>query len=124
MKKRIRLTENELNKLITERVTKAINKRLIKESMSNVERQYYDFLIDSGIVSEDALELVTRFNGNTMETLDEVLYIKTGYRSVSQLTDEFDNLEEYFDDDALEYFGLLDDEEDFEDDDFEDDDLV
>jgi site-specific recombinase XerD len=113
MKKRIRLTENDLNQLITERVTKAINKRLIKESMSNVERQYYDFLIDSGIVSEDALDLVIKINGNTMETLDEVLYAKTGYYSVSQLTDEFDDLEEYFDDDALEYFGLLDDEEDF-----------
>jgi len=110
MKKRIRLTENELNKLITERVTKAINKRLIKEGMSSVERQYYDFLIDSGIVSEDALQLVTNINGLSIDTLDSVLYATTGYHALDQLTDEYD-LNEFFDEDALDYFGLLDDEE-------------
>ena len=120
MKRKIRITENELRNLISERVTKALKKKsVIKESMGkSIESQYYGFLIDSGIVSEDALQLVVNINGYSIDTLDDVLYAATGYRSLDQLTDEFD-MADYFDSDALDYFGLSDEED--EEDDWEDD---
>ena len=120
MKRRIKITENELRNLISERVTKALSKRhLIKESMRNgVEEQYYNFLLDSGIVGEEALGLAVDLEGYSVDTFDSVLYAMTGYRALDQMKDEFD-FAEYFDEDALEYFGLIDevedDEEDFDD---------
>ena len=49
---------------------------------------YWDFLIDNGIVSEDALRLVTNINGYSEDTLNDVLYCQTGNRSVEQYCDE------------------------------------
>ena len=51
--------------------------------MKNLDA-YWDFLIDNGIVSEDALRLVTNINGYSEDTLNDVLYCQTGNRSVEQ----------------------------------------
>lgn len=44
----------------------------------------WDTLMALG-VSEQTLQIVTCINGYTMETLTDVLYAHTGYRSFSQL---------------------------------------
>ena len=49
---------------------------------------YWDFIIDNGIASEEALRLVTNINGYSEETLDDVLYCQTGNRSVEQYCSE------------------------------------
>lgn len=45
---------------------------------------YYNYLIDTEIVSEEALKLVTYINGYNEDTLDSVLYCLTGYRDLEQ----------------------------------------
>ena len=49
--------------------------------------EYWDYLIESGIATEEELQLVTSINGYNAETLDSVLYARTGYRSVEQIED-------------------------------------
>lgn len=46
--------------------------------------EYWQYLIDSGIATEQELQLVTYIIGYSVETLDKVLYARTGYRSVEQ----------------------------------------
>jgi hypothetical protein len=54
--------------------------------MSKVELdEYWQYLINSGIATEEELQLVTYIIGYSVETLDKVLYARTGYRSIEQL---------------------------------------
>lgn len=46
--------------------------------------EMWDTLVDMG-VSVQALQVVTAINGFTAETLEDVLYVCTGYRSFDQL---------------------------------------
>lgn len=47
--------------------------------------QAWDYLIDSCNVSEDTLKIVTSINGYSLDTLQDVLYAVTGYRSFEQV---------------------------------------
>jgi hypothetical protein len=49
--------------------------------------EMWDELIRRG-VSEQTLQIVTSINGYSRETLEDVLYAHTGYRSFDQLEDE------------------------------------
>lgn len=51
-----------------------------------VERAW-DTLIDMG-TSEEALQLVSKINGYSLETMESVLYAVYGYHSFDQLEDE------------------------------------
>ena len=42
----------------------------------------YEALIEAGVATEGELELVTNINGVTIETLEAVLYARTGYRDL------------------------------------------
>lgn len=46
----------------------------------------WDYLEEIGVAKE-TLEIITNINGYTLETLQDVLYVVTGYR-------EFDQIEE------------------------------
>lgn len=48
---------------------------------------YYDFLIDQGIATDEELNLVTKINGYSEETLNDVLEVRTGYHSKEQYCD-------------------------------------
>lgn len=48
----------------------------------------WDYLIDNMIATEEELRLVTNINGYNMDTLEAVLYARTGYRSIEQLEEE------------------------------------
>lgn len=50
--------------------------------------QMWDWLIDTGAASEDTLKVVTSINGYNTETLENVLYATTGYRSFEQIDEE------------------------------------
>jgi len=50
--------------------------------------QVWDYIIDSGIATQEELELVTNINGYTIETLNDVIYARTGYNDIEQLIDE------------------------------------
>lgn len=46
--------------------------------------EYFDLLVEYGIATEDEIRLVININGYTGETLDDILYVRTGYRSWEQ----------------------------------------
>ena len=52
--------------------------------MNTETADYWDYLVDSGIATEEELQLVTSINGYNTETLDSVLYVRTGYRDLEQ----------------------------------------
>ena len=56
--------------------------------------QYYNYLLENGIVSEETLNVVTSINGYNEKTLDDVLYVKTGYRDIEQYL-EYEDRETY-----------------------------
>lgn len=45
---------------------------------------YWDYLVDYSIATDEELKLVTSINGYNEESLDSVLYCRTGYRSLEQ----------------------------------------
>ena len=48
----------------------------------------WDYLVDTGIATEKELQLITNINGYNMESLNDVIYVKTGYRTAEQLQEE------------------------------------
>ena len=45
----------------------------------------WDELVNLGIATDEELKLVTCINGYTEETLNDILYARTGYRSIEQM---------------------------------------
>ena len=74
--------------------------------------QYYNYLIDYEIVSQETLDIITSINGYREETLDYILYCVCGYRDIEQYL-EYEDTDTY-----NEYYNNNneDDEEDIEDD--------
>ena len=52
----------------------------------------WDNLLEFSFATEEELQLVTSINGSTIESLESVLYVRTGYRSWEQY------IEEHYDD--------------------------
>ena len=48
----------------------------------------WSYLEDNGIVSLETLQVVTSINGYNEDTLNDILYATTGYRSLEQLEKE------------------------------------
>lgn len=48
----------------------------------------WDTMVELGIATEAELGLATALCGITEETLNSVLYIRTGYRSIEQMLEE------------------------------------
>jgi len=46
--------------------------------------QAYDFLTDFELATKQEINLVTKINGYSMEQLENILYVRTGYRSFEQ----------------------------------------
>ena len=51
----------------------------------------WDYIINRGIATEEELQLVTSINGYNEESLNDVIYARTGYRNVEQLGGEWDD---------------------------------
>ncbi len=51
---------------------------------------YWDVLISHNIATEEELKLVTSINGYNLDTLDDVLYVRTAYRSLEQYLESED----------------------------------
>lgn len=67
----------------------------------------WDFLVDDYIATEDEIRLVVDINGYTKETFFDILYARTGCRTIEQAIDD-----NYPVDDWLkEYYDLTDDED-------------
>lgn len=69
--------------------------------------EIYNYFIESGIATEEEINLVTTINGYNEESLNDILYVRTGYRDMEQYTlyedketyrEKFENKEEDEDD--------------------------
>ena len=61
-----------------------MDKKIIQTNKSNSLSEYYDFLYLNHIATEDEIQLVTGIYGWNVETLNDILYYKTGYRDKEQ----------------------------------------
>lgn len=59
-----------------------------KEIKIMTNDEFFDFLVEYGIATEDEIRLVTDINGYNEETLNDILYARTGNRSVEQFLEE------------------------------------
>ena len=50
---------------------------------------YYEWLIEMNIATEEELQLITDINGYSEETLNDVLYCRTGYRTREQFEEDY-----------------------------------
>lgn len=53
--------------------------------MDNETEALYDYLLEIGACTEDELALVTSIMGTNIDTLEAILYSRTGYRSLEQI---------------------------------------
>ena len=68
--------------------------------------EYYNYLIDAGIASEETVNIITDINGYNEDTLDSVLYCQTGYRDLEQYTEYNDKetFKKYYSQDDIKEF--------------------
>tara|TARA_R100001015_G_C4519415_1_gene88838 strand:- start:462 stop:650 length:189 start_codon:yes stop_codon:yes gene_type:complete len=46
--------------------------------------EYYDYLVDYNVATEDEITLLFDINGRSIDTLNSILYARTGLRSLEQ----------------------------------------
>ena len=56
--------------------------------MTERENYIWETLVEYGIATEEELGLAVALCGVTEQTLNSVLYIRTGYRSIEQMIEE------------------------------------
>lgn len=44
----------------------------------------WDYMVEQDIATDDELRLVTSIDGMNIDTLNDVLYVRTGYRDIKQ----------------------------------------
>ena len=49
--------------------------------------EVWDLLIEYGIATQEELELITCINSYNIDTLNDVIYARTGYRDIEQIQD-------------------------------------
>ena len=57
----------------------------------NTTDEIYDYLIDYGIATEKEISLVCSINGTNEDSLNSILYSRTGYRDIEQIKEEEEN---------------------------------
>ena len=51
--------------------------------------EIWDAIVEHGIATEEELELVTAINGFHDDALNNVIYVRTGYRNIEQLLEDW-----------------------------------
>lgn len=52
--------------------------------------EIWDAIVEYGIATEEELELVTAINGFHDDALNDVIYVRTGYRNIKQLVEDWE----------------------------------
>lgn len=50
--------------------------------------ELWDLIIEYGIATEEELQLVTSISGYNEESLNDILYVRTGYHDMEQFMEE------------------------------------
>ena len=53
--------------------------------MDKNTEELYDYLVDYGIATEEEIGLVCSINGTNLDSLESILYSRSGYRSLEQI---------------------------------------
>ena len=53
--------------------------------METYFNELYEYLIECNIATEEEISLVTSINGSNEDSLNSILYCRTGYRSLEQI---------------------------------------
>lgn len=66
--------------------------------------QYYNYLTNYELVSSETLDIITSINGYNEKTLDDVLYVVSGYRDIEQylLYEDKETYNEYYNEEEEE----------------------
>lgn len=56
--------------------------------LTKEEEYIWDMLVDLGIATDEEIGLATALCGTSIYTLESILYIRTGYRSIEQMMEE------------------------------------
>ena len=56
--------------------------------MDKEVNEVWDLLIEYGVATQEELELITCINGYNRDTLNDVIYARTGYRDIEQMQGE------------------------------------
>ena len=51
--------------------------------------ELWDAIVKHGIATEEELELVTAINGYHDDALNDVIWVRTGYRNIEQLLEDW-----------------------------------
>jgi len=49
----------------------------------------WDYLVESQIATKEELTLITNINGYNEQSLNDVIYARTGYRDIEQLQEAY-----------------------------------
>ena len=55
--------------------------------MDKKMNELWDYITECNIATENEICLVTSINGTNLDTLKDILYRRTGYRSLEQIKD-------------------------------------
>lgn len=60
--------------------------------------EIFNYLEDMQIATTEEIQLITAINGWNIETANDILYVRTGYRDLEQYTEyeDIDTYNEYF----------------------------
>tara|TARA_R100000808_G_scaffold8593_1_gene24303 strand:- start:43 stop:225 length:183 start_codon:yes stop_codon:yes gene_type:complete len=53
--------------------------------MDKKTEDLYDYLLETETATQDEISLVTSINGTNLDTLEDILYSRTGYHTLSQI---------------------------------------
>ena len=53
--------------------------------MNKKEQELWDFLVDYELATEKEIGLVCSINGHNLDSLESILYSRTGYRNLEQI---------------------------------------
>ncbi len=70
---------------------KAIKIEIKVMSKSSKVSQVWEYLVGTGLATEEELQLVTYYEGYSMESLEKVIHSRTGLDSFEQLQEEDGN---------------------------------
>lgn len=56
--------------------------------LNDKELAFWEQMVELGICTDEELGLATALCGTNIHTLESVLYIRTGYRSIEQMLEE------------------------------------
>ena len=77
----------ELEKMI-ELLEKVCNVEYDINDFNSVEDLLYYYYIDSGMFTQDELDLITHVNDWNVETFNDALFSRYGYRDLEQMLEE------------------------------------